>query len=75
MLAFGKGGARETVREGVSGGFFAEQSVECLLDALSRFQPSSYDPAAIRANSERFACARFRREFTETLGKMMRDER
>ena len=74
VLAFGKGGARETVREGVSGGFFAEQSVECLLDALSRFQPSSYDPAAIRANSERFACARFRREFIEALRKMTKDE-
>jgi glycosyltransferase involved in cell wall biosynthesis len=74
VLAFGKGGARETVREGVSGGFYAEQTVESLLDALRCFQPESFDPAAIRDNSERFSSARFRREFTETLGRIMNEE-
>ncbi len=36
VIAFGRGGATETVIEGVTGTFFHEQSVEALLEAVER---------------------------------------
>ena len=36
VIAFGRGGATETVAEGVSGVFFAEQTVEAISSAVRR---------------------------------------
>ena len=38
VIAFGKGGALETVRDGKTGLFFAEQSPESLIEALQKFE-------------------------------------
>ncbi len=62
VIAFGKGGATETVRDGVSGLFFGEQTPESLLGALEKFRVMTFDPAAIRAGTLRFGRGRFREE-------------
>ena len=54
VVAFGRGGALETVEEGVSGLFFAEQTEDALEDAVSRAAAVRWDPAAIRRNAEKF---------------------
>jgi glycosyltransferase involved in cell wall biosynthesis len=54
VLAYRKGGAMETVVEGVSGAFFDEQSTASLIDAVRKFRASDYDAAAIRAHAEGF---------------------
>ena len=54
VVAFGRGGALETVADGVSGVFFPEQTEEALEDAVARAARTRWDPAAIRANAERF---------------------
>ena len=54
VVAFGRGGALETVADGVSGVFFPEQTEEALEDAVVRAARTRWDPAAIRANAERF---------------------
>lgn len=61
VIAYGAGGALETVEDGLSGLFFHEQSVEALLDALERFQrrEKDFDPAAILARVRRFAPEHF----------------
>ena len=43
VIAFGGGGALETVLPGVTGEFFEEQSVESLIKVLTRFNPGDYD--------------------------------
>ena len=58
-MAFGRGGALETVADGVSGVFFAEQTEDALADAVERAARTSRDPAAIRAHAERFGPAQF----------------
>lgn len=61
VLAYGAGGALETVAPGVTGELFEEQSVSCLLAAVRDFDPDAYDGAAIRTHAERFGAERFRR--------------
>ncbi|MBZ5516756.1 MAG: glycosyltransferase [Acidobacteriia bacterium] len=63
VIAFGRGGGREIVQEGVSGVLFDEQNVDALSDAVIRFEQADFDPAAIRASSLRFSKQRFLSEF------------
>lgn len=57
VLAFKKGGALETVKNGETGLFFEKQTEECLLQALDDFETrlADFDPAVINANAGRFA--------------------
>lgn len=71
VIAFGKGGALETVR-GLdhippTGVFFHEQTVPSLLAALDLFecQKERIIPAACRENALRFSAERFREEFRQ----------
>jgi glycosyltransferase involved in cell wall biosynthesis len=67
VIAFGRGGALDTVVEGQTGLFFHEQSVEALIEAIQQFETMSFDPITARANAERFSVERFKRE----LGKFV----
>lgn len=62
VIAYQSGGALETVSEGLSGRFFAEQSWEALADAVIKFQAeiNSYDPLAIKQAADKFSTANFR---------------
>jgi len=71
VIAYGKGGVRESVRAwpcaGATGLFYRAQTVDALVDALARFEAlprGSFDPHACRANAECFGSARFRGELT-----------
>ena len=59
VIAFGAGGALDTIIPGQTGELFWEQAVPALAAALARFDPASYDPAACRASAERFGTPRF----------------
>lgn len=67
VIAFGGGGALDTVTPGVTGLLFAEQSVTCLLDALRQFTREWFDPAACRAQAERFSTENFHGKLREYL--------
>lgn len=68
VIAYGRGGALETVVAGKTGVFFPQQTVAALGAAIQDFEAKrgSFDLEQIRANAERFAIQRFRAEF-ETL--------
>jgi glycosyltransferase involved in cell wall biosynthesis len=76
VIAYGKGGALETVVDGQTGVFFPEQTVDSLIDAVKRFEviAPSLDPQAIRRNAERFDATNFRREFKVLVEKAMGHE-
>jgi glycosyltransferase involved in cell wall biosynthesis len=59
VIAFGRGGALESITDGVTGLFFAEQTVESLVDAVAAFENLEFDPAAARRNSLRFSPSNF----------------
>ena len=57
VIAYGRGGALDTVVDGETGLFFKEQSVEALIDAVERFEASGLDradPATMLARSRLF---------------------
>ncbi|HMB96052.1 MAG TPA: glycosyltransferase, partial [Tepidisphaeraceae bacterium] len=60
VIAFGRGGARESIIDGRTGLFFSDQTVEAVIDAVERFESRDWDYAEIRRNAERFSVSRFR---------------
>lgn len=72
VIAFGRGGALETVVEGKTGLFFHEQSVEALVGALTRFEKEAgqFSPAETRAHALKFDTRRFERELRRYLAAL-----
>ena len=70
VIAYGAGGALDTVIPGVTGEFFHEQTPEALAELLASFDPQRYDPTACRANAERFSAQRFRRELSDYVQRV-----
>jgi glycosyltransferase involved in cell wall biosynthesis len=59
VIAYGKGGALETIIDGKTGIIFEEQTVYGLADAMLRSERITFDPVAIRRHAERFSKERF----------------
>lgn len=72
VIAYGGGGALETVEEGVTGQFFAEQTAQCLIDALHRFDAGQYDPERIRRHALGFSAERFRENIKNEVEKVVK---
>jgi glycosyltransferase involved in cell wall biosynthesis len=62
VVAFARGGALETVAAGRTGVFFEEPAPEAMARAIEACRRTAWDPAAIRANAERFSKRRFQEE-------------
>jgi glycosyltransferase involved in cell wall biosynthesis len=69
VLAYGGGGALDTIRQGVTGAFFHEQSAEAIADAVRHFDPDAYDPVVLR----QYACSWDKLAFRERLVSRVRD--
>lgn len=65
VIAYGKGGALETVIAGETGVFFSEQTADSLIPAIEECEKIQWNGNLIRANSERFGAERFKREFKQ----------
>lgn len=63
VIAYGVGGARETVVSGETGLFFEAQTVDSLCGAIETFEATPWAAGACRANAARFSRAAFRRAF------------
>ncbi len=59
VVAFGRGGATETVAPGVSGVFFAEQTVEAISSAVRSLAAIEINPEKIAAHASQFGRDRF----------------
>ncbi len=66
-IAYGAGGALETIVPGETGEHFPEPTAESLASALERFDAGTYDPATLRAHAERFGPEPFKRRFAEVV--------
>lgn len=71
VIAYGRGGATETVLDGVTGILFDAQTAEALVEAVERFEAESFDPAVCRRNAERFDSAEFRARITRAVNEQM----
>lgn len=63
VIAYGRGGALETVVENETGLFFDEQSVESVKEAVAEFETRTWDAHTCRKHAERFSAQHFRESF------------
>ena len=79
VIAYGKGGAPEVVRDlddpQPTGVLFDEQSAEALIAALDRFEMDGHriSSADCRRNAERFGHARFCSEFADSIAAQLQE--
>lgn len=73
VIAYGAGGALETVVPGVTGEFFPCQTAEALADMVSSFNENDYDPAAIRQHAEGFDTEVFKRRIVDYVEQKLED--
>lgn len=69
VIAYGAGGATETVLDGVTGLWFTPQTVDGLCDALLEFERDRkrFTPEACRKQAERFGKDSFKRSFVRVV--------
>lgn len=67
VIAYGKGGALETVESGVSGEFFETQNVKSLIEILKKFDPGKYPPVECRKSTGKFALQIFNKNIKEMV--------
>ncbi|MEM8758638.1 MAG: glycosyltransferase, partial [Planctomycetota bacterium] len=70
VVAYGRGGALDTVEDGATGALFERQTVDSLLEAIGRC-PSNRG-SVCRAQSERFAPEVFREKFLSAVRGLVR---
>ncbi len=59
VLAYGNGGALETILENETGLFFPDQNVNSLIDCIRTFETRIFDPVHIREWAKKFDGAKF----------------
>lgn len=67
VIAYGAGGAFDTVVEGKTGLLFKKQSVKSLIGAVSRFGKVKFDKKRISRNVAKFSKRRFKKELMELI--------
>lgn len=59
IVAFGEGGALDSVLPGKTGVFFPRQTVESLMEGMEELESRSWDGESIRRHAERFSASSF----------------
>jgi glycosyltransferase involved in cell wall biosynthesis len=73
VVAYGAGGALDTVSDGKTGVLFEEQTVESLMAAVQRFNSLQFDAAAIRCHAESFSTETFQHKLTAFIEEKYAD--
>ncbi len=69
VIAYGVGGAVETVIDGQTGVLFEEHSASALAEAIERFETLQLEEAAVRENARGFGRERFREEMAAVIAR------
>ncbi len=69
VIAYGVGGALETVIPGKTGVLFDEQSWEALADTVIHFKSDEYSPEEIRAHAQQFDVERYKERINDFVNK------
>ena len=77
VIAFGRGGATETVIDGQTGVFFAAQETASVQEAIRRFEEleraGAFSAVAIAAHAQSFSEERFRTEFSAAVERTRKE--
>lgn len=71
VIAFGKGGATESIVEGKTGLFFHKQSPEAINEAIELFNTMKFDSKIIRNQAEKFSKKNFKKNFLSKIEKIL----
>ncbi|MCS7464259.1 glycosyltransferase [Paenibacillus doosanensis] len=74
VIAYGKGGALETVAEGTSGVFFREPSADSLIQSLKHFNTLSFDSQIIRQHADQFNETRFKNQISSFIDNAIKQK-
>jgi UDP-glucose 4-epimerase len=66
-VLYKNGGAMDYVKEGTSGKFFEEQTVESLCEAIKKFNPSRFSSNSINKSVNKFSTRSFTENFQEYI--------
>ena len=69
VIAYAKGGALETVLDGVTGLFFKDPTASSLIEAIDRFTNIEFDPVKIREHTLQFDKEIFKQKIRDYLKK------
>ncbi len=69
VIAYKRGGAMETVIDGVTGLFFNEQTSSSLAEVINNFDSSKFNPEIIKRHAEQFSVAKFKKEINEFINR------
>ncbi|MBR3386599.1 glycosyltransferase [Candidatus Saccharibacteria bacterium] len=67
VIAYGKGGALDYVRDGENGVLFDKQTVKSVKEGILRFEEMKFDRAKVAKSARGFEVARFEREIRELV--------
>jgi glycosyltransferase involved in cell wall biosynthesis len=74
-IALARGGALDTVVDGVTGVLFPDQTVESLIEAVRRFERLHFSTGEILRQARRFSRARFKEEMRELIERELEARR
>jgi glycosyltransferase involved in cell wall biosynthesis len=71
VIAYGEGGARDYVEDGVNGVLFDKQTVKSLSEAMEKFEKMEFDTGKVVESAEKFSVGRFDKELRKFIdGKL-----
>lgn len=65
VIAYGAGGALETVVPGVTGEFFTVQVADALVEVIGQFEPEKYNREQIRGHAQKFDSEVFKQQIRD----------
>jgi glycosyltransferase involved in cell wall biosynthesis len=71
VIAYGKGGALETVVDGITGVFASEQSTDSFVDAILRCENIAFDSHEIAEHARTFSYERFEQALLEAVSDVI----
>jgi len=72
-IAYKKGGALETVVEGVTGEFFEKPTPKSLVEVVKKFKWQKFDPEILRKHAKQFSVQEFQRNFKKLIEEKYRN--
>jgi len=69
VIAFRGGGAMDIVKDGITGEFFSEQSLESLIKSMEIFSNKSYNSKLCRENALRFSFDKFKEQIQKAVSR------
>jgi glycosyltransferase involved in cell wall biosynthesis len=73
VIAFGRGGATETVVDGVTGVLFSEQTTEALANAIKRSETISFSATDIARHAAGFSKEHFKHQMRRSVERALRE--